>query len=197
MRFADKQKLGDLHIYDDGKEMKFEPYNPEIKEIDASINALEIQVADLKKEMVRLNKSRDMDRFEYINEAYKKIVVLEGRLTELFYNKIDKITDIAALEIIRNDLHKTLVNTKTARTPKTSNSYELDLLILYKKKLNNKLAHVNKRIIYLTRKTPYMNKTNKTNMGTKYRDTKYKDTKYKDTKYKDTKSMKNERETDA
>ncbi len=136
-----------------------------------------------------------MDRFEYINEAYKKIVVLEDKLTELFHNKIDKITDIAALETIRNDLHETVVNTKTARTPKTSNAYDSDLIIFYKKKLNNKLAHVNKRIIYLLRKTPYMNKTN---MGTKYKDTKYRDTKYKTNKTNmGIKSMKNERETDA
>jgi len=177
-QFENKQKLGDLYIYDDGKPIEFIPYQPNNREIDALITKLEIQISDLKTRMFKANKIRDVDDME---KAYKEIILLLGKITDLFCDRIDNINDLASLETIREDINSDITKSslysklsKSAKSTKTDYPYESALLDLHTNELNDKLAYVTKRITYLLRKTPYLNKnTRKT-----YKDTKYKDTNF-------------------
>jgi hypothetical protein len=162
-QFENKQKIGDLHIYDDRRPMEFIPYNPTIKEIEAFLFALELQILDLKTDIFKLSKRKDLDRYEDINKAYEKIVLLENKKTNLYFNKIDIMNDLAALETISKDLESSIRPASTMRptlSRRTSSrdesfNYELDFLLLNNNNLKKKMEYVNKRIEYLIRKKPY------------------------------------------
>ena len=171
-QFEYKQKLGDLYIYDDGKPIEFIPYQPNNREIDALITKLEMQISDSKARMFKANKIRDVDDMQ---KAYEQIVLLLGKITDLFCDRIDNINDLASLETIREDIETDITKSslylklsKSAKSAKTDYPYESALLDLHTKELNDKLAYVDIRLKYLLRKAPYMNTTRSTRKNTNF-----------------------------